>query len=101
MTFSKLLFYILYLFNGLSLFFYLGTLYYNMTSRKEFTGKNENLIFFLAIVIIAVGVYLAHNKAYNYQNLTSANIALVAAWLGALIVVITGLFFLNRPIKWN
>jgi hypothetical protein len=101
MTFSKYIFYVLYIFNALSLLFYVGTLYSNLTSRKEFAGKNETLIFSLAIIIIALGLYLAHNKAFCHKNFTIANIAFVVSWVVALIIIIIGLLFFNGPIRWN
>jgi hypothetical protein len=98
---AKLIFYILYLFNGLTLLFFIGLLFDNLTAHKAFTGKNENLIFIIAMLIIGVGIYFGHKLAFTQKNFALADIIFAGAWVLALIVIIIGLFLFNGPIHWN
>lgn len=100
MTLAKLFFYILYVFNGLSTLFYCGVLYQNITS-SVLTGKNESTIIALAIIIMVVGIYLAHEKANVQKNFGIADMIFVIAWILAFLVVLIGLLFFNGPIRWN
>jgi hypothetical protein len=97
---AKLIFYVLYVFNSLTLLFYAGTLFFNLTSNKAFTKSSENVIFALAIVVLAIGIYLAHYRAYSQHNFTIANIIFAVSWVIAFVIIIIGLLFFNGPLHW-
>lgn len=101
MTFSKLIFYLLYIFNSLTMLFYVATIFFNLTTYKAFNRNTENIVFALATLVLAIGIYIAHNKAYNHQNFTFANITFVVSWISALLVILIGLLFFNGPIHWQ
>ena len=97
--FSKLLYYISFIFSVLMTIFYFFNAIYTLT--VPYKRSSEVIILLLSSVITGLGIYLAIRFGYSHGHIWRAVLILISALLTSLIWTFIGLFLFNGPINWQ